>query len=406
MKRQVRALVAVASMLIATTALVKADSDISHNWNSESEVAALRVFRDKYEALGGTWKETSFPDTEKSIASTKTRIIGGQPPMVLQSALGGTLQSFEEGGLLQNMDSVAVPENWDARLPEGLAAGVKYEGHYVAAPIFIDVINWMYTNNEVLAASGVTAPNTWDEFMAALPKIKAAGFTPLAVGGESWQEGILFDHVLLGVSGADFGSAFYDAVMRGDPEAVDGPELLEAFQALGSLREFTDDGKVGRSWNDTNTLMSTGKAAFFFMGPWAADGYTALGDEGGKWSCRLTPWSNALTVVPDGFQFIKVTDEADIKAQALFASAVMDPATQIAAAQAKGTLPAVKGADPSQFKGCAAKAVTAMQSGDVVDHWNGRTAKVGNALKDTVTAFWNSDMSAEDAVAAFKTALQ
>ena len=405
MKHQIRAVVAAASMLIATTALVQADSDISHNWNSESEVAGLRIFREKYEALGGTWKETSFPDTEKSIASTKTRIIGGQPPMVLQSALGGTLQSFEEGGLLQNMDSVALKENWDERLPAGIAAGVKYEGHYVAAPIFIDVINWMYTNNEVLKAAGVTPPNTWDEFTASLPKIKAAGFTPLAVGGKSWQEGILFDHVLLGVAGDD-GPAFYDAVMRGDAAAMGDSKLLDAFKALGALREFTDQGKVGRSWNDTNTLVSTGKAAYFFMGPWAADGYTALGDEGGKWSCRITPWSKTLTIVPDGFQFIKVTSPEDIAAQALFASAVMDPATQISAAQVRGTLPAVKGADPTKFKGCGAKAVAAMQSVPTTDHWNGRTLVAGNAVKDTVTAFWNSDMSAEDAVAAFKAAFQ
>ncbi|MBD9489450.1 ABC transporter substrate-binding protein [Ensifer sp. ENS11] len=402
MKRHVRDLIAAASVLLATTATVKADSDISHNWNSESEVAALRVFRAKYEALGGTWKETSFPDTEKSLASTKTRIIGGNPPMVLQSALGGTLKSFQEGGLLQDMDSVAVPENWDSRLPEVLAASVKYEGHYVAAPVFVDVINWMYTNNDVLTATGVSPPNSWSEFMTALPKIKAAGFIPLAVGGESWQEGILFDHALLSVGGADL----YDAVMRGDVDSVDDGKLTEAFNAFGALREFTDEGKVGRSWNDTNTLMVTGKAAFFFMGPWAADSYASLGAEGSKWSCRLTPWSKALAVVSGGFQFIKVADENDVKAQALFATAVMDPATQIAAAQAMGTLPAVKSVDPTQFRGCVAKAGLAMKSGDIVDHWNGRTAIVGNALKDTVTAFWNSEMSSEDAVAAFKAALQ
>ncbi len=397
MRHQVYALVALAGMLGGSTSIALADSDISHNWNADSEVAAMKIFREKYEALGGVWKETSFPDTEQSIASTKTRIIGGKPPMVLQSALGGTLQSFSEGGLLQNMDSVAVAEDWDSRLPAGIAASVKYDGHYVAAPVFIDVINWMYTNNEVLAAAGVTAPNTWDEFVASLPKIKAAGFTPLAIGGEPWQEGILFDHILL----AEGGAAFYDAVMKGDPDTINGDMMLKAFQDLGALREFTDEGKAARSWNDTNTLMITGKAAYFFMGPWAAGGYSDMGDEGGKWSCRLTPWSNGLTVVADGFDFIAVTDPADIAAQALFASAVMDPATQIAAALAKGTMPAVKGADASQFTGCAAKAVAAMQTGETVDHWNGSTTAVANAIKDTVTAFWNSDMSAEDARAAF-----
>lgn len=402
MKNQLCALLACTALLSIPTTGVLADGDISHNWNSESEVAAMRVFREKFEALGGTWKETSFPDTEQSIASTKTRIIGGQPPMVLQSSMGGTLKSFAEGGLLQNMDSVATAEDWDARLPEGIAAGVKYEGHYVAAPVFVDIINWLYTNNDVLAASGVTAPNTWAEFTDSLPKIKAAGFIPLASGGESWQEGILFDHVLL----AEGDAAFYNRVMSGDSEALNSDQMLKAFEALGALREFTDDGKPGRSWNDTNNLIVSGKAAYFFMGPWASSGYSDMGPEGEKWSCRITPWSTALAVVADGFEFIKVTKPEDIAAQALFASAVMDPATQIAAAHAKGTLPAAKGADPSQFRGCAAKAVSAMQTGDTVDHWNGRTSLVANAVKDTVTAFWNSEMSAEDARKAIVIAMQ
>ena len=66
------------------------------------------------------------------------------------------------------------------------------------------------------------------------------------------------------------------------------------------------------------------------------------------------------------------------------------------AAAAKGTLPAVKGADPSKFSGCAVKAVSRMNSGKTVTHWNARSSGLKSALKDTVTAFWNGDMSAAD----------
>ena len=96
-----------------------------------------------------------------------------------------------------------------------------------------------------------------------------------------------------------------------------------------------------------------------------------------------------MTIVADGFQFIKVDDAGDIAAQALFGNAVMDPATQIAAAQAKGTLPATTAASASDFSGCPAKAVAQMSSSSVITHWNGRSADVGNAVKDAVTALWN-----------------
>lgn len=371
-----------------------AESDVSHNWNADNEAEAMRVFREKYEALGGEWKDTSFPDTEASITSVKTRFIGGNPPMAIQSALGGTLLDFAEGGLLQNMDAVAEANGWANNVSDSIAAVGQYDGNWVAAPVFVDVINWMYTNNEVLSAAGVAAPNSWDEFKAALAALKDAGYIGLAVGGQSWQEGILFDHVILSVGGA----ALYDAMMSGDESVFDDGQVRMALEEIMSLAEFTDEGKAGRSWNDTNTLMVTGKAGFFFMGPWAAGGYADMGDEGGKWSCRLTPWASALTVVADGFQFIAVEDEADKAAQALFAAAVMDPATQIAAAQAKGTLPATNQAAASDFSGCPAKAVAAMAGATSVTHWNGRASSVREAITDNITALWNGQVDIDTAL--------
>ena len=371
-----------------------ADTDVSHNWNADNEAEAMRIFREKYESLGGEWKDTSFPDTEASITSVKARFIGGNPPMAIQSALGGVLLDFAEGGLLQNMDAVADANGWTSNVSDSIAAVGRHKGHWVAAPVFVDVINWMYTNNEVLAAAGVDAPNTWADFKAALAALKKAGYIGLAIGGQSWQEGILFDHVILGVGGAKL----YDAMMTGDESVFENGQVRTALEEIMSLAEYTDDGKAGRSWNDTNTLMVTGKSGFFFMGPWAAGGYGDLGDEGGKWSCRLTPWASALTVVADGFQFIAVESDTDKKAQALFAAAVMDPATQIAAAQAKGTLPATNQASASDFSGCPAKAVAAMAKSTSVTHWNGHASSVRAAITDNITALWNGQIDIDTAI--------
>ncbi len=391
------ALLASASALMLGTGGVQAGSDVSHNWNAENEVAAMRIFREKYESLGGTWAETTFPDTEQSIASTKTRIIGGDPPMALQSTLGGTSQNFAKSGLLADVSAVADAENWDARLPAGLAATAKHDGKYVSAPVFVDVINWMYTNNDVLAEAGVEPPNTFDEFMASLPVLKDAGKTPIAIGGDPWQIAILFDHVILAAGGDEL----YDGVMSGDADMVASEDMLHAFEMMGELRGYTDEGSAGRSWNDTASLLIAGDGAYFFMGPWAAGAFSDMGEEGGSWSCRLTPWDTSLTAVADGFQFIAGGSAEDAAAQALFASAVMDPETQIAAARAKGTLPAVVGADADDFEGCPAKAVAAMQTGNTITHWNGRASEIGTAVKDTLAAFWSSDMSPADAHAMF-----
>jgi len=379
-------LFALSAVLLGSTGAI-ADSDVSHNWSTESEAAAMAVFRNKFVELGGVWKETAFPDTEQSINSVKTRFIGGTPPMALQSGLGGSVKDFAEAGLLQNMDEVANADDWASRLSDGMDAIGQQNGHWVAAPVFVDVINWMYTNNEVLAAANVENPQSWDAFKASLPVLQAAGYTPIALGGESWQEAILFDHILL----ANGGAQLYDDLMSGLDEVAAGDKIRTSLEEFVELKAYTDEGSPGRSWNDTNTLLLSGKGAYFFMGPWAAGGYSDMGPEGERWGCQLTPWNNSLTIVADGFQFIKVTDGADIAAQKLFAQAVMDPATQVAAAKEKGTLPAAAGADPASFEGCPAKAVARMSTGTVVTHWNGRASETNNALKDTLEMLWNGN---------------
>ena len=377
--------------MIFLSSSLYADTDISHNWNAEGEAAALAVFKATYESLGGTWKESAFPSTEDSQASAKTRFLGGDPPIAVQGVLGGSTADFANAGMSADLSAYASAGSWDEHYPAGLASSGKHNGTWVSVPVFVDTVNWLFTNKNVLNAAGVEEPTSWADFMSSLGTLKNAGVIPLAIGGEDWQETVAFDHMVLAAGG----SAFYDDVMGGDLDAIGSDTMVDAFAKFATVRAFTDEGKAGRSWNDTNNLVVSGQAAYIFMGPWATGGYGEM-EEGKDWSCRLTPWSNTVTALADGFHFLKSENAADQEAQRLFAAALTDPATQIEAAAAKGTLPAVKGADPSSFSGCAVKAVSRMNSGATVSHWNARSSGLKSALKDTITAFWNGAMSATE----------
>ena len=174
--KQITTALAGATFALAAVLTVPAlgDGDVSHNWNSENEAEAMRIFRDKFVELGGEWKDTAFPDTQASISSVKTRFIGGNPPMALQSALGGVMQEFGAAGMLQNMDEAAAAGGWADNISDSIAAVAKFDGHWVAAPAFVDVVNWLYTNNDVLAEAGVAEPGSWDEFKASLPVLQGS----------------------------------------------------------------------------------------------------------------------------------------------------------------------------------------------------------------------------------------
>ena len=63
----------------------------------------------------------------------------------------------------------------------------------------------------MLDANGIEVPTTWEEFTAALDTLSAAGITPIAHGGQAWQDATVFDAVAMSVLGADgYQAAFID----------------------------------------------------------------------------------------------------------------------------------------------------------------------------------------------------
>ena len=102
-----------------------------------------------------------------------------------------------------SIDAVAKAEKWDSLLPPPVAAIMKYKGSWVAAPVNVHRVNWLWVNPAVLKKAGAKAPATLDEFFAAADKIKAAGMIALAHGGQPWQDATMFESVALGVGGPD-----------------------------------------------------------------------------------------------------------------------------------------------------------------------------------------------------------
>jgi len=115
---------------------------------------------------------------------------------------GPTIQEWGDEGTLADINDVAVKEGWDDLLPSVVSSVMKYDGKYVAAPVNVHRVNWMWSNPEVFKKAGATLPTTWDEFFIAADKIKAAGMTAVAHGGQPWQDLTVFESVALGCHAA------------------------------------------------------------------------------------------------------------------------------------------------------------------------------------------------------------
>ena len=103
-----------------------------------------------------------------------------------------------------DITDAAKKEGWDKVVPAALQKFAVYDGKWVAVPVNVHSVNWLWINKAVMDKIGGTEPKTFDDLIALLDKAKAAGVIPLALGGQNWQEATMFDSVVLSTGGPDF----------------------------------------------------------------------------------------------------------------------------------------------------------------------------------------------------------
>ena len=161
--------------------------------------------QEQLQAKGHSWKDFAVAGGGGDNAMTvlKSRVVSATPPAAAQIK-GPSLQEWAAEGVLANIDDVAKAENWDALLPKVVSDVMKYKGNYIAVPVNVHRVNWLWANPEAFKKAGARLPGNWDEFFAAADKLKAAGIIPVAHGGQNWQDFTTFESVALGLGGADF----------------------------------------------------------------------------------------------------------------------------------------------------------------------------------------------------------
>ena len=75
-------------------------------------------------------------------------------------------------------------------------------------------------------------PETWDELVALLDNFKEQGITPVAHGGQPWQDATIFDAVVLSLGNDFYKQVFIDL----DPAALGSDKMKEAFDRMSKLR--------------------------------------------------------------------------------------------------------------------------------------------------------------------------
>ena len=399
---------AVAAPLLFPAPVWAADNsvEVMHYFTSGGEAAAINELKAAFEKVGGKWIDTPVAGGGGAAhdQALKTRALAGDPPGAAMVKLRDA-QTWAKDGYLVDLEAVAKAEKWDEIYPSAVKEAAKTDGKWSAVPIDLLRADMMWVNPKALEKVGAKVPTTWDEFNAVADKLKAVGITPLAHGGQSWQDALLFEYVVLGIGGTELDRKIF---VEGDTAAMKSPIMKSVFDQYRKLRGDVDKNFSGRDWNLATGMLMKGQAAFQMMGDWVKGEITAA---------NLTPGKDILCVAtprakPGGFNWIsnslsffakKKGDPTPTDGQKLLAAVLSNADAETAYALKKGGGVARIGVDPAPFDACAKfeieTAAAANKDGTLTgDFIGGMTPMAGvrGAVFDAVSAFFNSDMSSED----------
>ena len=373
-----------------------------HWWTSGGEAAALNVLKGDLAKEGYGWKDVPVAGGGGDAAMTalKAMVAAGNYPTASQM-LGYTVLDYAAAGVMGDLTETAKKEGWDKAVPAALQKFSVYNGKWVAAPVNVHSVNWLWINKSVMDKIEGKQPKNFDEFVTLLDQAKKAGVIPLALGGQSWQEATMFDSIVLSTGGPEF---YKKAMNDLDEASLKSPTMKKAFDNLARLKPYVDANFSGRDWNLATAMVIKGDALVQVMGDWAKGEFVAAKKEPGKdFLCYRFPGTEG-SVVYNSDMFGMFNVGADRKAaQVALATATLSKSFQSAFNVVKGSVPARTDVPDTDFDACGKKGIADLKAANEKGTLFGSLAQgygappaVANAYKDVVTKFVHDQIKTSD----------
>lgn len=185
------------------------------------------VARDFEAKNPGVKVEMQYLENEAYKAKAPTLLQSKDRPHIIYSWAGGVLRSQVEAGVLE--DITAQVQDVKESISASAVAAFTVDGKIYGLPHTVSQVGFM-ANKELLGKAGVdpAGVKTWDDLLEATKKLKAAGITPIAVGGaDKWPVHFYWTHL----AGRIGGKPAFQAALKGE----NGGFEAETFQKAGEL---------------------------------------------------------------------------------------------------------------------------------------------------------------------------
>jgi len=407
--------------LAATAALAEPKTNMLHQWDQGSDAAAIAKLGEMFTAAGGKWEQTSISGhTANTLAKLRADVVAGNAPPAVQLK-GPEIAEWNATGKTANLDDIASKEGWDKVVAPELIPVMKPTGDWVAAPMNIHRINWIWGSTKAMEKAGIKElPKTWAEFNADCDKAIAAHLICLAHFSQDWTDATTFEVVLYGMDEGLFKKAF----VEGDTDAMRSQGMIKALEQFRTMvSKYMDPAIAGRDYQTATDMITKNQAVFMIMGDWQIGIFGAAGLKGdvkpdADYMCAQAPtdWGKPGFILnSDSVVFFKQSDPDYVEGQKLLAHLIMSPQFQTIFNQAKGSIPARLDIDLSKgFNPCQQLSQKDLQA-SIADGMLVRSMahnmtilqKYRGAIMEVITSFVNTPgMSAKDAANAMADAVE
>jgi raffinose/stachyose/melibiose transport system substrate-binding protein len=187
-----------------------------------------------------------------------------------------TLRDYVQAGYLERIkDDEPFLQNY---MPAMLDA-VRVDGELYSLPKSVNIIG-VYYNKDMFKRLGISAPTNWNEYIAVLDTIKAAGITPMMSGAkDGWP--VEFDvypiiHDVLVKDPEIFTKIANGRAKYTDPQWVNAFNRIRDFYTKGYIRNET----LSMNYDQANALFLQEKTALLIQGEWDMPNFAGEDSEG------------------------------------------------------------------------------------------------------------------------------
>ena len=241
-------------------------------WDGFTEPAADRACEEIYASF-----EKLHPQVQilRQAMSTKEQLhplikpalsSGTGPDITNDLTAGGYWRHLAKAGLLLPLDTFYQEYDWNERIFPWTKPLTTLGGHVYGIADELEFIG-VYYNQDIFEQTGLSVPNTYQEFLGVCEKLKSAGYIPIAFANQNkWPAYHQFSIFVNNIIGAEKVEEILFGNGRWDTPEIEKAIKLFFVDMYG--KDYFIPGTNGVTYDDGNMLYYTGRAAMHMTGTW------------------------------------------------------------------------------------------------------------------------------------------